>query len=49
MGAFFFAGQEQGWLRPVIDQEYSLEQAEQSHVDVIEHKNGSRGKIVINV
>ncbi len=49
MGAFFTAGQEHGWLRPVVGQEFPLDQAEQSHVEVIEHKNGTQGKIVLNV
>lgn len=49
MQAFFAAGQETGWLRPVVGREFPLEQADQAHVDVVEHKNGSAGKIVLNV
>lgn len=49
MGAFFRTGIEQGWLRPVVGQEFSLAHADQSHAEVIEHKNGSHGKIVLNV
>lgn len=49
MGAFFLSGQEQGWLSPVVGQEYSINQVEQAHVEVMEHKQGTKGKIVLNI
>jgi len=42
-------GQADGWLRPVIGQQYSLEGAADAHVEVIEHKTTTKGKIVLNV
>lgn len=49
MGAFFRAGQEQGWLRPIVGQQFTLEQAKDAHIEVIEHNSGSHGKVIINV
>jgi len=42
-------GQADGWLRPLIGQQYPLQQAADAHVEVTEHKTTTRGKIVLNV
>jgi NADPH:quinone reductase-like Zn-dependent oxidoreductase len=47
--AFFGAGQESGWLRPVVDKVFALEEAAESHREVISHSAGSRGKIVLRM
>jgi len=49
MGDFINRGQADGWLRPVVGHEYSLDQAVAAHVDVIEHKTTKKGKIVLNI
>jgi len=49
MGAFMSKGQADGWLRPLIGQQYPLQQAADAHVEVTEHKTTTRGKIVLNV
>ena len=36
-----------GALNPVVGQTYSLSQAREAHVDVIEHKEGTAGKIIL--
>ena len=43
------AGQVQGWLAPVVGQEFPLEKASEAHRQVIEHAGGSKGKIVLTV
>lgn len=48
-GQFFAAGQERGWLNPVVGREFALSEADKAHSEVIEHKGGSHGKIVLNV
>ena len=48
-GAFVHAGQELGWLRPVVGQEYSLEDANRAHEEVTEHRAGTKGKVVLKV
>ena len=49
MGAFMSKGQADGWLRPVIGQQYPVERAVDAHVEVIEHKTTTSGKIVLNL
>jgi NADPH:quinone reductase-like Zn-dependent oxidoreductase len=36
-------------LRPIVDKTFSLAEAPQSHISVINHPNGSRGKIVLKI
>ncbi len=48
MGGALGAGFEQGWLSPVVDREYPLDQASQSHHDIIE-STGAKGKLVLAV
>ena len=42
-------GVEAGWLRPVIDREFPLNEAAEAHREVIHHKQGSAGKLIISV
>jgi len=49
MGDFMYKGQADGWLRPVIGQEYPLDQAANAHIEVIEHRKTNKGKIVLNM
>ena len=35
-------------MKPLIDREYSLEQAAEAHIEVIEHTHGTLGRILIN-
>ena len=48
MGAAIVAGIEAGWVAPVINKEYNLEQASLVHHDII-HSNGAKGKLVLKV
>lgn len=48
MGAFMSQGQADGWLRPLIGQEYPLQQAADAHVEVMAHRISVSGKIVLN-
>jgi len=48
MGAAIVAGVEAGWLNPVINKEYDMEQAAQVHHDII-HSKGAKGKLVLRV
>ena len=41
MGAAIVAGIEAGWVEPVINREYSMEEVQQVHYDII-HSKGSR-------
>ena len=43
------AGVENGWVNPVISNEYSLTDAPAAHRDVIEHKLPTCGKIILTV
>jgi len=43
------AGAAAGWLRPVISQEFPLSSAAEAQREVIEHQQGSSGKIIMNV
>ncbi len=49
MNAFLYAGQEQGWLRPVVGAVYPLDRIGEAHREVIEHTGGSQGKIVVDM
>ena len=49
MGSFMTAGQENGWLRPVVGGEYTLEDVQKAHEEVIKHTTGSKGKIVLTI
>jgi len=42
------AGIDLGWLRPVIDKDYSLEDAAQAQIDVI-NSSGHKGKLILNI
>jgi NADPH:quinone reductase-like Zn-dependent oxidoreductase len=42
------AGLRDGYLKPIIGNAYSLVDAPKAHIDVMEHSNGSSGKIVIH-
>ncbi|CAD5112735.1 DgyrCDS1954 [Dimorphilus gyrociliatus] len=46
---FLYSGMEKGWLKPVIDVPYDLSDAEEAHKEVIDHKKGTNGKIVLNI
>ena len=48
MGAAIVAGVEAGWVNPVINKEYDMEQAAQVHHDII-HSKGAKGKLVLRV
>jgi len=48
MGAAIVAGIESGWVSPVINKEYSMEEAQQVHYDII-HSKGAKGKLVLRV
>ena len=48
MGAAIVAGVEAGWVNPVINKEYNMEQAAQVHHDII-HSKGAKGKLVLRV
>jgi len=48
MGAAMVAGMETGWVNPVINKEYALEEAQQAHHDII-HSKGAKGKLVLRV
>ena len=48
MGAAIVAGIESGWVNPVIDQEYAMDQVQQVHDDIINSK-GAKGKLVLKI
>ena len=48
MGAAIVAGIEAGWVNPVINKEYLMEEVEQVHHDLINSK-GAKGKLVLKV
>ncbi len=48
IGAAIVAGIEAGWVSPVINREYSMDQVRQVHSDII-HSKGAKGKLVIKV
>jgi len=48
MGAAIVAGIESGWVNPVVNRVYGLEEVQQVHYDII-HSKGAKGKLVIKV
>lgn len=46
MGSAIVAGIEAGWVNPVINKEYTMEEVRQVHYDII-HSKGAKGKLVI--
>ena len=48
MGCAIVAGIEAGWIKPVIDKEYSMAEVQQVHKDII-HSKGAKGKLVLKV
>ena len=42
------AGIEAGWVNPVINREYAMEEVQQVHYDII-HSKGAKGKLVLSV
>merc|ERR1712142_116136 len=48
MGAAIVAGIEAGWVSPVINKEYTMDQVAQVHHDIV-HSKGAKGKLVLRV
>merc|ERR1719288_186401 len=48
IGSAIVAGIEAGWVNPVINKEYAMEEAQQVHYDII-HSKGAKGKLVLKV
>lgn len=48
MGAAIVAGIESGWVNPVVNRAYDLEEVQQVHYDII-HSKGAKGKLVLDV
>lgn len=48
IGSAIVAGIEAGWVNPVINREYAMEEAQQVHYDII-HSKGAKGKLVLKV
>jgi len=48
IGSAIVAGIEAGWVNPVINKEYGMEEAQQVHYDII-HSKGAKGKLVLKV
>jgi len=48
MGAAIVAGIEAGWVNPVINQVYNMEDVQQVHHDII-HSKGAKGKLVLKI
>jgi len=48
MGAAIVAGIESGWVNPVINKEYTMDEVQQVHYDII-HSKGAKGKLVLRV
>lgn len=48
MGSAIVAGIEAGWVDPVINREYTMDEVQQVHYDII-HSKGAKGKLVIKV
>lgn len=42
-------GAGEGWLVPRISREYPLEEAAQSHTDIIEAAEGATGKLLLKI
>jgi len=48
MGAAIVAGIESGWVNPVINMEYAMDEVQKVHIDII-HSKGAKGKLVLKV
>ncbi len=48
MGAAIVAGCEAGWVSPVINREYGMNEVQQVHYDIV-HSKGAKGKLVLKV
>jgi len=48
MGAAIVAGIEAGWVNPVINQVYKMEDVQKVHFDII-HSKGAKGKLVLQI
>ena len=48
-GEAIVKGIDDGWLRPLVGVEFDLAEAYKAHEEVIAHKQGTKGKIVLNV
>lgn len=48
MGAAIVAGIEAGWVNPVINQVYNMEDVQKVHHDII-HSKGAKGKLVLRI
>ena len=48
MGAAIVAGIETGWVKPVVNREYDMEDVQSVHHDII-HSKGAKGKLVLKV
>lgn len=48
MGCAIVAGIEAGWVNPVINRDYQMEEVQQVHYDII-HSKGAKGKLVLRV
>ncbi|CAG0913353.1 unnamed protein product [Notodromas monacha] len=46
-GRILVDGLREGWLVPVVDKEYRIENVAEAHEEVLEHKSGALGKIVL--
>ena len=47
--SLIFLGFKRGYLKGVIGVEYPLAEANEAQIEVREHKQGSKGKIIINI
>ncbi len=41
-------GMEKGWVKPVVSQEFPLEEAGKAQEEVIAHTGGSKGRIILS-
>jgi len=49
MIAYITAGQKQGWVKPVVGQEFPLDKAPEAHKEVLVQAAGTKGKIVLTM
>jgi len=49
MAAALDAGAAAGWLQPVISEDFPLSSVAEAQREVIEHKQGTCGKIILSV
>ena len=48
-GAALYAGQEAGWLRPVVGEDLALDRAPEAHREVLRAGRGTAGRIVLSL